>query len=154
MSLSLEDLAPPPPERFPQAVAERRFALVAVSEFVIGDLIQEGLEGREFRAEVEGLPEGAVVCGIYPDPQTASVILRFVHPDLARAGEGYHIVQLQGTISIVEREEPEPTDPEVHKVSVGPGQLFETIADWIDSLPFHDDELGTTTYEVGPGGDE
>ena len=150
MSLTRDDL-PSPHERFPQAVAERRFALVMVSEFLIADLIADGLDGREFRCGVEGLPEGAVVCGIHPDSFTGCVMLRFVHPDLGRVHEGAHIPQLNGTLEIVEREEPEPADPEIHKIRIGPGGSFETVADWVDSLPSHDDEDGMTTFEVGPG---
>ena len=103
MAIIPKDLEPFPHDRFPQAVAERRFVLVAVDESLIADLISEGLEGRNFRSNIEGLPAGAVICGIHPNPDTACVTLRFVHPDLPRVDVGRPIMQLEGTVEILDR---------------------------------------------------
>lgn len=103
MEINPDELPPMPHDRFPQAVAERRFVLVAVDQGFIADLITNGMEGREFRSNIEGLPKGAIVCDVFPDPVTACVMLRFVHPDLPSVYVGAAIMQLEGTVEILER---------------------------------------------------
>ena len=56
MSLILDDVPPAPHERFPQAVVERRFAIVRISELCITDIINSAFDDWTIQSNVEGLP--------------------------------------------------------------------------------------------------